>query len=185
MADDRHQFVIMRDPRAGAVSTFFHQEKYPSSKKHFAVGGTIHTLDEFTLAMVPVLCQWITVRYLLFSAILGNKSALYWYDDAFLNAHTWHYEWLASVGLHLPDPDVEDMAGIALNEDFSFNTEGKNDHPGVPDEEPEEEEEVEEVHRPTWQEMLRPETLLALDDIARQWLPPAVLVQLDIQERTP
>ena len=172
----------MRDPRAAAVSTFFHQEKYPSSKKANAVGGTIHTIDQFTLEMAPVLCQWITVRYLLFSAILGTKSSLYWYDDAFHDAHGWHYEWLASVGLHLPEPDVEDMAGKALREEFSFDTKGKNDHPGVPEEEPQDQQE--EVHRPTWQEMLRPETLLALDDIARQWLPPAVLVQLNIQERS-
>ena len=173
----------MRDPRAAAVSTFFHQERYPASKKPDAVGGTIYEIDQFTLEMVPVLCQWITVRYLLFTAILGTKSTLFWYDDAFQDAHGWHHEWLASVGLHLPEPDVKDMADKALREEFPFDTKGKNDHPGVPEEEPQDQQE--EVNRPTWREILRPETLLALDDIARQWLPPAVLVRLNIQERTP
>lgn len=165
----------MRDPRAGAVSTFFHQEKYPKSKSPTAVGGDIHTLDEFTLAILPVLCQWVTVRYLLFSAILGPKSTLFWYDEAFHDAHKWHYEWLAAVGVHLPERVVEEMANAALREDFDFDTKGKNDHPGVV-----EEVKKEEVHRPTWKEMLRPETLVELDAIARQWLPPAVLVQLGV-----
>ena len=168
----------MRDPRAGAVSTFFHQEKYPRSKKLSSVGGDIHALDEFTLAMAPVLCQWLTVRYLLFSAILGPKSTLFWYDDAFFDAQKWHYEWLAAVGVHLPERVVEEMADAALTEDFDFDTKGKNEHPGV------EEEEVKQegVHRPTWQEILRPETLVELDVIARQWLPPAVLVKLNVPE---
>ena len=167
----------MRDPRAGAVSTFFHQQKYPTSKKGFSVGGAIYTLDEFTLAMVPVLCQWLTVRYLLFSAILAPKSTLFWYDDAFLDSHKWHYEWLASVGVHLPEPVVEEMADAALRDDFDFNTSGKNDHPGVV-----EEVKIGETHRRTWRDLLRPETLEGLDVIVRQWLPPAVLVTLNVAE---
>ena len=166
----------MRDPRAVAVSTFFHEERYPVSKKLTSVGGDIHTLDEFTLAMAPVLCQWATLRYLLFSTILEPNSAIFWYDEAFLDAHKWHYDWLAAVGVHLPEPVVEEMADAALREDFDFETQGKNDHPGV------EEVKQEEVHRPTWQELLRPETLVKLDVIARQWLPPAVLVRLNVPE---
>ena len=77
--------------------------------------------------------------------------------------------------MHLPERVVEEMANAALREDFDFDTKGKNDHPGVV-----EEVKKEEVHRPTWKEMLRPETLVELDAIARQWLPPAVLVQLGV-----
>lgn len=167
----------MRDPRAGAVSTFFHQEKHPTSKKGFSVGGKILTLDEFTLAMTPVLCQWVTVRYLLFSAILEPKSTLFWYDEGFLDSHKWHYEWLAAVGVHLPEPVVEAMASSALRDDFEFNTSGKNDHPGVV-----EEVKTEEQHRLTWQDLLRPETLEELEAIVGQWLPPAVLVKLNVTE---
>ena len=167
----------MRDPRAGAVSTFFHKEKYPNSRPLTSLGGDIHDLDEFTLAMAPVLCQWVTIRYLLFSTILEPKSTLFWYHDAFSDAHKWHYEWLAAVGVHLPGPIVEEMADAALREDFDFDTFGRNDHPGVV-----EEAKPEEVHRPTWKELLRPETLVELDTIARQWLPPAVLVKLNVPE---
>jgi len=167
----------MRDPRAGTVSTFFHQEKFPSSKKPNNIGGDIHTLDEFTLAIAPVLCQWVTIRYLLFSVILGSKSAFFWYDDAFLDAHRWHFEWMAAVGVHLPEPVIESMADTALREDFDFQTMGKNSHPGaIVVKKPE------KTHTPSWQELLRPETLVALDVIARKWLPPAVLEQLNVPQ---
>ena len=167
----------MRDPRAGAVSTFFHEATFPNSTQLTTVGGDVRTLDEFTLMVAPILCQWVTVRYFLFSAILAPKSTLFWYDDAFLDAHKWHYEWLEAVGVHLPEPIVEEMADAALREDFDFDTRGKNDHPGV-----ERNVKQEEAHRPTWQEMLRPETLVELEAIARQWLPPAVLVKLNVPE---
>lgn len=165
----------MRDPRAAAVSTFFHQEKFPASKILGTVGGDIHTLDEFTLAIAPVLCQWVALRYLLFTALMAPKSAFFWYDEAFLDAHKWHYEWLAAVGVHLPGPVIEQMSDAALREDFDFDTKGKNDHPGV-----EEEVKTEKVHSPTWKEILRPETLVELDTIARQWLPPAVLAKMEV-----
>ena len=167
----------MRDPRAGAVSTFFHKEKYGKTKPRTCFGGDIHDLDEFTLAIAPVLCQWVTLRYLLFAAILEPKSAIFWYDEALLDPHKWHYDWLAAVGVHLPEPVVEEMADAALREDFDFRTSGMNDHTAVV-------EKVKQgkVRRSTWQELLRPETLVKLDVIARQWLPPAVLVRLNLIE---
>ena len=167
----------MRDPRAGAVSTFFHKQKHPSAQRLNFVVGYIYTLDEFTLAIAPLLCQWVTIRYFLFSGMLGPKSTLFWYDDALLDAHKWHSDWLAAVGVHLPEHVVEEMADAALREDFDFTTNGRNDHPGVT-----EEVKQAQVHRPTWKELLRPETLVELDVIARQWLPPEVLVRLNLTE---
>lgn len=178
LPDDRHQLVVMRDPRAAVVSTFFHQKKFPLSKTPGSVGGDIHTLDEFVVAMAPVLCQWVALRYILFSAVLQEKSTVFWYCDAFLDAHRWHYEWMASVGVHLPEPVVEEMAEAALREYFDFDTMGKNDHPGVATVD-----EQQDAPRPTWQELLKPETLVELDVIARKWLPPALLVKLNVPEQ--
>lgn len=149
------------------------------SKHPGSVGGELETLDEFALAIAPVLCQWVTVRYLLFSAILESKSTLFWYGDAFRDAPKWHYEWMAAVGVHLPTPIVEAMADAALREDFQFDTSGKNDHPGVIAFK-KSEESRQETQTPTWQELLRPETLEELDVIARKWLPPAVLIKLNV-----
>lgn len=167
----------MRDPRAGAVSTYFHEQTHAHVyNKEGAVGSAATTLDEFVLAMVPVLCQWLAVRYILFTEIMGPKSTLFWYDDGLNDAVTWHTDWIASAGVHLPQPAIEVMADAALREDFAFDTKGRNDHPGEKTTTKKEE----ETHRPTWQEMLRPETLVKLDVISRKWLPPAVLAKLNL-----
>lgn len=167
LADDRLQFVAMRDPRAAAVSTFFHEALHPSPEQKVTIGFDANTLDEFVLEMVPVLCQWVALRYLLFTAILGGQSTIFWYHDALLDAHRWHSDWIASVGLHLPETVVDEMADAALREDFNFETKGKNEHPGA-------------SQKPAWHDPLRPETLVALDVIVRKWLPPVVLAKLDI-----
>lgn len=165
----------MRDPRPGAVSTYFHEQLHNKAYNKGVAGSASETLDEFVLAMVPVLCQWLALRYLLFTEIMGPQSTVFWYDDSLDDAFQWHSEWVASVGLRLPAPVVEVMADAALREDFDFATKGKNRHPGVA-----EVEQLEEKHTPTWQEVLQPETLVALDAIARNWLPPAVLLKLNI-----
>lgn len=165
----------MRDPRAAAVSTFFHMEAHHIRKPEEKVGFGTNTLDEFVLEMVPILCQWVALRYLLFSTILEQQSIILWYEDALLDAHRWHYEWVASVGLHLPDAVIEAMADAALREDFDFETEGKNEHPGVNTTS-----KGGASQRPVWNNMLRPETLVALDLIARKWLPPVILAKLNI-----
>ena len=174
LADARLQFVTMRDPRAAAVSTFFHEELHPSPKLKVTVGFGADTLDEFVLEMVPVLCQWVALRYLLFTAILESQSTIFWYQDALSDARRWHYEWIASVGLHLPEAVVDEMADAASREDFRFETKGKNEHRGTI------KAEKEASQRPTWHELLQPETLVALDIVMRKWLPPGVLAKLDL-----
>lgn len=164
----------MRDPRAAAVSTFFHKELHPSPKRKVTVGSGADTLDEFVLEMVPVLCQWVALRYLLFTAYLESQSTIFWYQDALLDARRWHYEWIASVGLRLPEAVVAKMADVALRENFRFETEGKNEHPGTITAE------KEASQRPTWHDLLQPETLEALDIIMRKWLPPGILAKLNI-----
>lgn len=165
----------MRDPRAGAVSTYFHEKLHVTVAKGGAVGSGSETLDEFVLAVAPVLCQWLTLRYILFTDIMGALSTLFWYDDGLEEPFNWHSEWVASVGLHLPEPVVEEMADAALREEFDFDTKGRNKHPGVVQVKG-----LEDTHSPTWQELLKPETQVALDDILRNWLPPAVLVKFKL-----
>lgn len=176
VADDRLQFVTMRDPRAAAVSTFFHEQVHPARREGKGIlGSDINTLDEFVLEVVPVLCEWVALRYFLFSVILESQSTLFWYQDAIRDAHRWHYEWIASVGLHLPEPVVEAMADAAVRNDFDFETKGRNEHPGGSPTTKEG-----SSHRPTWRDMLRPESLVALDVIVRKWLPPMVIVKLNL-----
>ena len=179
LTDHRRQFVIMRDPRAGAVSTYFHEKIHEKVyNKEGGVGASATTLDEFVLVMVPVLCQWLTLRYLLFTEVMGPQSTIFWYDDGLNDAVTWHKEWVASAGVHLPMTAVEVMADAALREDFAFDTKGKNTHPG----ETTTTKKKEETDSPTWQEVLSPETLMDVDVIARKWLPPAILAKLSLLE---
>lgn len=74
---------MLRDPRAEAVSMFLleqqHAEAMPGTG---SVGVGIDTVDEFVLATLPVICQWVSLRYIIFGGMLSEQSTICWYDDA-------------------------------------------------------------------------------------------------------
>lgn len=177
-SDERLQFVILRDPRAEAVSTFLYEQQHADAMQvHGSVGAGLDTVDEFVLATLPVLCQWVSLRYILFDGLLSRQSTIFWYDDAMEDVSKWHRDWLASVGLHLPSTIVEAMVDVDLRGEFDFDTRrGKNDHP---------EDDTEQVRgetgaTSTWRDRLRPDTLVEMDRIVQQWLPPVILSKIGV-----
>lgn len=71
--DERQQLVVFRDPRPAVVSTFFHlKRKALSTPDDTAIFSM--TIDEYVLKMLPTLCQWLAVRYMLFETFLVKQS---------------------------------------------------------------------------------------------------------------
>ena len=151
----------------------FEQQHASILKNHGGVGVGLDTVDEFVLEALPVLCHWVSLRYIVFGGILGQQSTIFWYDDAMRDVSKWHRDWLASVGLHLPSTIVEAMIDVDLRGEFDFDTRGKNEHP---EDDVELAEEAEPT--PTWKDGLRPETVVQMDRIVQQWLPPVILAQI-------
>lgn len=69
--DDRQQMVVFRDPRAVVVSTFFHKKSRARERKGKPFSKNI---DEYVLEMLPTLCQWMVIRYIMFEAHLVHQS---------------------------------------------------------------------------------------------------------------
>lgn len=166
----------MRDPRPQAVSTFYHEQLHPGRNPKQSIGAGLDTVDDFVLAALPTLCQWMSLRYAFFTGPMAQQSTLFWYDDAVSDALTWHHNWLASVGLNLPEPAVEEMVQAATSGDFAFETRGRNAHPGEDVEGAGEEDKSSR----SWREEINPELMEEIEDTMRQWLPPEILARLEV-----
>lgn len=166
----------MRDPRAQAVSTFYHTvvNKYVERKSK-AVGVGLETVDEYVMAVLPALCHWMTVRYFLFAGFMADQSTLFWYAESLADPWTWHKTWLSSVGLHLPPTVVEVMSNAAGSGKFMFSTPGRNEHPG-------EIATKEEGATPRWKAGVSPHLMEKMDVIMHQWLPPVIRSKLNTMQ---
>lgn len=166
-AGDELQMAVFRDPRAVAVSTYFWLHMY---KKVDGNGRLMETLDAFALRVLPVLCQWTTIRFILFNEYLSEQSTVFWYEDARAEPLLWHRNWLASVGLNLPLEVLQTATETALRGEFDFRVKGFDQHPGRD----------EEASRRTLHETLRNDTLHSMEPIMRLWLPPTLLARFGV-----
>lgn len=94
---------------------------------------------------------------------------MYWYEDALADPLTWHHDFLASVGLHLPIEVVKATAKAAVQQDFSFKTKPIDPHPGG-----------ESSGNRSYVHEVSAETLSKFDVIMRTWLPPVLLVRFGV-----
>ena len=162
--DDWLQMGIYRDPRPAIVSTFYHEEV----QKDLDLGN----LDDFVIRELPIICQWLAVRYILFSGVLTNQSVEFWYSDAMDDPLAWHYKWLYTVGLQLPLHVVEATVQAALADDFGFEHKEIDIHPG--------EEARTEPGVRRFEDEVSPEVFEVADDVLRTWLPPVLLERLGV-----
>lgn len=98
--DDRLQMAIMRDPRAMAVSAYFHRVTHESGALNQL---NITSIDDHFVKMLPALCRWTSVRYKLFSEMLSDRTAMYWYGEPLEHPWRWHRHFLKFLGLRVPD----------------------------------------------------------------------------------
>lgn len=165
ITDDWLQMAIFRDPRPAIVSTFFHVEVHGNKD--------LGDLEEFVARELPIMCQWLAVRYNLFAGILAEQSVEYWYEDAMDDPLDWHYQWYFSVGLQLPFHVVEATAQAASADELGFHHKAVDKHPG-------EKERAEEGVR-KFEDEVSPDTLEIANGVLRRWLPPILLERFDIE----
>lgn len=163
--DDRPQLIVMRDPRPVAVSAYFH-------RLNGGILGSHVTLPEYVFAILPKICMWVCIRYVLFAGVLGKQSTMYWYDEAVADPLAWHQTFLHSVGVHLPSSVVVNAKDAALRNEFDFVFKHKDRHM--------EGKGVENKVERSWQDELGPHSLEEVDKILRVWLPPVLLAKLGV-----
>lgn len=164
ITDDWIQMGIYRDPRPAIVSTFYHAEL----QNQLDLGD----LNDFVTRELPIICQWLAVRYILFSGALADLSAEFWYRDAMADPLAWHYQWLYVIGLQLPFHVVEGMVREAVADNFDFEHKEIDIHPG--------EEARTEPGVRRFEDEVSPEVVELADDILRKWLPPVLLERFGV-----
>lgn len=112
-------------------------------------------IDDFVKRMLPTMCKWLSIRFLIFHRLMEDVSSFYWYEESLNNPLAWHRRWLDSVGLKLPDAVVEATVDAAMNGHFGFPTKGKDQHD-------------QEGHM----DHVSAETLASMDSVLRLWLIP-------------
>lgn len=167
ITDDRLQLVILRDPRAIAVSSYFY-------RRNGRVISADTTLEEYVPQILPGICKWISIRYVLFSGLLLEKSTIFWYNDSVARPIAWHRRFSDSVGLHLPATVVDEAIDAALRGEFAFHSKGMDMHS--------ESSKEAIVTGRTWEDEIRGnhDLLAELDATLRVWLPPVLLAKLGL-----
>lgn len=163
-SDDWVQMAIFRDPRPVVVSTFYHLEVHSNRQ--------LGDLEGFVKRELPIVCQWLAVRYLLFTGYLADQSTEFWYNDAMVNPLDWHYHWFYSVGLHLPFHVVEAAVQAAGADDLGFHHKKVDLHPG--------EEVRTEPGARRFEDEVSPEIVAIADEVLRTWLPPILLERFGV-----
>lgn len=165
ITDDCIQMAVFRDPRPAIVSTFYHVEVRPQRE--------LGDLEAFVAKKWPILCQWLAVRYILFSGILADQSIEYWYADAMDDLLGWHYHWLHSIGVQLPLHVAKAMADAAAADDLGSEHNPVDLHPG--------EGGRTDPGKVLWfEDEVSQEILEICDDVLRTWLPPVLLERFGV-----
>lgn len=165
ITDDWLQLVVFRDPRDVVVSTYFHMKVH----SHKKVGD----LEDFVARELPIICEYMAVRHILFSGFLPHQSMEVWYNDAMADPLRWYYRFFDSVGLQLPYQTVNDAAEAAAANRLRFTPKHVDDHPG--------QEARTDTSARRFKDEVGPNTFKLADEILRQWLSPVFLAKLGIQ----
>ena len=164
--DNRLQMAVMRDPRPLAVSSYFHMlREYPDT-----LSGM--TVDTYVATMLPIFCQWVSIRYLVFAELLKDTSIIFWYDEAQDDPVVWHVKYYNFVGIRVPDEVLRKAATIATRggKMFGFPSKGLDKHEGGAD----------AGLTRTFKDELNSTTLTNMDDVLRVWLPAEMLQKLNV-----
>ncbi|CAM9750308.1 unnamed protein product, partial [Ectocarpus sp. 6 AP-2014] len=161
ITDNGLQFVPIRDPRAVAVSTYFHHVHSNLPENYVELHPS---LDETVLEILPQLCHLTTLRHIMFEGLLSDTSELFWYEDATEDPFNWHYRWASFAGLTLPGGWIDGM--VAANEEQAI----LNPHPGG----------QEQSAKRTWRDEVSPGIRQEMDFILRKWLPGVLLARFGV-----
>ena len=162
--DDWLQMAVFRDPRPMVVSSYYHRKVQGS--KHLG------ELNDFVTRELPILCQWVALRYMLFRGLLVHQSMEFWYDDVMSDPLRFHYHWFYSVGLQLPPQVVKGTTQAAVADKLGFGHKDIDAHPG---EKPRNDSGVRR-----FEDEVSPELVEMANTVLRAWLPAVLLDRLGI-----
>lgn len=162
MADDRLQMLVLRDPRAVVVSSYYYLKK---NQLHVPRAIKGETVDAFAVRMLPPICRFVHMRYALLREKVPDQTVEFFYNDSLADPLQWHRRWLSSAGLNVPDSVVLEATDTALRRKFGFAAKGIDKHIGGNEAAPSR----------SYRDELSPEASAQLDHIVRAWLPPALL----------
>lgn len=168
VTDDWLQMAVFRDPRPAIVSSFYHILVHHANKINKDLGD----VEAFIARELPNMCQWLAVRYILFSGILAEKSTEFWYEDAMIDPLGWHYQLYFSIGLQLPFHVVEATAEAAVADMLDFGHKDVDVHPG--------EEVRTEGGARRFEDEVSPEAVKLADEVLRTWLPSVLLERFGV-----
>ena len=167
ITDNRHQMLILRDPRAVVVSSFFHVKTHPESAGRSLPGESV---DDYALRMLPTICHFVHLRYQLLQEKMSDRTVEFFYDEGSADPLGWHQRWLSFVGLTPPVSVAQEATDTARRREFGFALKGVDKHPGG---------KVATAHR-SWEDEISPEVLRRMYEICRVWLPPVLMEKFGI-----
>ncbi|CAN0050340.1 unnamed protein product [Ascophyllum nodosum] len=167
LTDDSLQIAVLRDPRAVTVSSYFQlaRQKSPMLDKE-----KVESVDFFFINHLDSIAQWISLRYVLFTQIMPERSEVFWYEDAVADPIEWHGRYYNFVGLRPPPRVIHHASAIATKGGsiLGFPAKGLDYHPDGEEQAP----------TRTFRDELGAESLAMMDDVLRKWLPPIILRRL-------
>lgn len=153
--------------RAVTVSTYFYLKRYPNAPANPIVGESI---EDFVERMMPTICRYIHIRYLLLMGQLRSRTTQFLYDESWFDPLGWHRSFMSMIGLSPPDSVVEKAADKAVRRDFGFKSPGANVHQGG----------VEKGKTRTWKDEVSASLKERMDEMCGIWVPPEVMRTLGI-----
>ncbi len=167
VTDSRHQMLILRDPRAVVVSSFFHQRTHPESVGRARPGESV---EDYALRMLPTVCRFVHLRYQLLQEQMPDRTVEFLYDESFADPLGWHQRWLSFVGLTPPESVAQEATDTAQRREFGFTVKGIDKHPGG----------KEATQRKSWEDEISAEVVGQMYEICLVWLPPVLLEKFGI-----
>lgn len=167
VVDSRIQMLVLRDPRAAVVSMYYYGKKNPGMSGQPKIGESV---ESFALRMLPTICGYVHLRYLLLSEAMPDKTVEFVYDESLMCPFGWHKRFLSLLGLAPPLPVIRNATDSALRNSFEFMSKGIDTHPGGT------------AVGPTrsFEDEISAEVKGRLDDLCRIWLPPVLLEKFGI-----
>lgn len=119
---------------------------------------------------MPTICRYVHIRYLHLLGQMGDRTALFLYDESWTNPVGWHRYFMSFIGFSPPGSVVDKAADTAIRRQFGFNSPGANVHQGG----------ATAVKTRTWKDEVSASLQDRMDEICRLWLPPVLLEILGI-----
>lgn len=127
------------------------------------------SVESFALRMLPTICGFVHLRYLLLSEAMPDKTVEFIYNESLLCPFGWHKRMMSAAGLAPLWTALRNATNTAVGNDFVFMTDGIDSHPRR-----------REGSTRSFEDEISAQVKSQLDDACRVWLPPVLLEKFGI-----